>query len=113
VTTYKIPLSPKSQTFSVVLGGQTYNLRLLWAWLPEPGVWLLDISDNLNNPLVQGIPLVTGCDLLEQYNSLNIGGSIGQGNGGYLFVGAGNGDMTTIPTYESLGVSCFLWWQLK
>ena len=107
-TVYEIPLQPNAQTLSITLGDTTYNLRLIWTWVPY-GTWILDINDQFGTPIVQGIPLVTGVDLIGQYSYLNIGGF---GNAGYLFCGS-DGDPTTPPTYENLGKTARLWWQPK
>ena len=47
-------------------------MRLIFLFTPYP-CWELDISDNKGNPLVCGIPLITGADLLAQYGYLNFG----------------------------------------
>lgn len=58
------------------------------------GGWVLDIADSANNPLVQGIPLVTGCDLLQQFGHLGIGGAL------WVLT---DGDPMAVPTYHNLG----------
>ncbi len=99
-TIYEVPLSPQSQVFSIALNGVTYNLTLMWRTAPAPGNWVLDIADSANNPLIQGIPLVTGCDLLGQYEYLGIGGG--------LWVST-DGDPSAIPTYSNLGTLSHLY----
>lgn len=95
-TTYEIPLSPEAQRFTIPLGGKDYQLRLSYQDAPEGG-WLLDILDPLDDPaspIVCGIPLVTGSDLLEQYGHLGIGGE--------LWV-ATDADPDAVPSFENLG----------
>ena len=58
--------------------------------------WALDISGPDNLPLVQGIPIVTGADLLGQYEYLGIGGKI--------FVQS-SGDLDAVPGFADLGAS--------
>ena len=87
-TVYNIPLDPNAQLFDVVLGGVDYNMRLTWNSIMS--LWQLDISDTNGNPLVLGIPLVDGCDLLQQYAYLGLGGAL---------------LVDQIPTYASLGVA--------
>ncbi|MDR3488822.1 MAG: hypothetical protein P4M05_28455 [Bradyrhizobium sp.] len=99
LTIYEIPLSPNPQTMSITLAGVVYQLRFHYANVREGG-WLLDISDNLGNPLVCGIPLVTGVDLLAQYAYLGIGG--------VLFVKS-DGDPDAVPTFDDLGVTSHLY----
>ena len=60
----------------------------------DQGGWILDIADGNNTPIVSGIPLVTGADLLAQYAYLGIGGS--------LYVSNPN-DPGASPTFGSLG----------
>lgn len=73
-TPYEIPLTPEPQTFSIALAGVTYRLTV--AWNSSAGLWVLDIADADSVPLVQGLTLVTGLDLLEQYRHLGIMGSL-------------------------------------
>ena len=66
---YVIPLTPEPQRFSIVLAGRELLLAVRWMDAPEGG-WLLDMA------LVSGIPLVAGCDLLEPYAYLGLGGAL-------------------------------------
>lgn len=91
-TTYVVPLAPTPQTLSITLAGVTYNLRLSWNWTGQN--WVLDLLDVNENPLVNGIPLVTGADLLAQYGYLNLGGQ--------LVVQTTN-DAAAVPTFTNLG----------
>ena len=72
---FGIPLSPP-ETFTISLAGVTYTLRVQYRNAPGGGGWYLDIGDSQGNPLVQGIAMVTGCDLLGQYAYLGIGGGL-------------------------------------
>jgi hypothetical protein len=73
MTTYEIPLKPVPQKLTVTFpNGVDYQLTLNYVFVPDD-CWILDIADADGNPLVQGIPLVTGCDLLEQYGYLGFG----------------------------------------
>lgn len=94
VNAYEIPLSPQAQTFSIPLNAVTYNLTLMWRSKDGIGGWVLDIADASNNPLVTGIPLVTGCDLLGQYAYLGFGGGL------WVLT---DGSPTAVPTYSNLG----------
>jgi hypothetical protein len=72
VSIVEIPLKVgQPQTLSITINNVTYNLSLKWFELAS--LWLLDIADNLNNPIVVGVPLVTGADLLGQYKHLGFG----------------------------------------
>jgi len=98
-TIYQIPLQPTPQTFKATLVGVIYQLTLTYQNTNEGG-WCLDIADSNGNPLVQGIPLVTGCNLLGQYEYLGIGGG--------LWVQTTN-DPDAVPTFENLGVGSMLY----
>ena len=73
MSAYTIPLTHEPQSFSIALGGTEYRLCIRWY---EPGGWLLDISSAADTPILAGVPLVTGCDLLAQYGYLGIGGAL-------------------------------------
>jgi hypothetical protein len=98
---YEIPISPNPQRFSISMAGAAYNLRLIYIDAPDAG-WLLDIDDVNDNPLICGIPLVTGADLLAQYAYLGIGGQ--------LFCTT-DGDPSAVPTFANLGVTSHLYFQ--
>ena len=73
---YTIPLRPEPQSFGITLAGREYRLTVRWMDALEAG-WMLDIQTPENAaPIVMGIPLVTGCDLLEQYAYLEFGGEL-------------------------------------
>ena len=103
-TVYEIPVTPAggNQTFSVELNSVTYRLALTWRNAKEAG-WVLDISDASGNAIVNGIPLVTGADLLAPYKHLAIGG------GGSLTV-ITDGDAGAVPTFANLGLISRLYW---
>lgn len=92
MTAYEIPLSADSQRFTITLAGVIYNLALTW----RSGTgWVLDVADANSVPLVSGIPLVTGTDLLGQFRHLGIGGRL---------VVLVEGDITAVPDYSDLGI---------
>lgn len=99
MTTYEVPLSAEPQTFTISLAGTVYRLRVVYADVAEGG-WIIDISDVSGNPIVAGIPLVTGHDLLEQYAYLGIGGQL---------VVATDGDPDAVPTFANLGTTSHLY----
>lgn len=92
-TVSQIPLAAgTAQTLSVSLNSVIYNLTLTWN-VPAQS-WLLNIADGNGNDLLDGLPLVTGCDLLAQYAYVGIGGSL------YVMT-AGEGD--SVPNFTNLG----------
>jgi hypothetical protein len=91
---YVIPLVPANQEFDISLAGVSYHLRIKWNSFSA--AWILYIEDSQQNPILSGVPMVTGCDLLEQYAYLNIGGAM---------VVQSTNDPTLVPNYASLGVT--------
>lgn len=96
---YTIPLTPEPQSFGITLAGKEYRLTVRWMDCPEQtdaggtrsgasgnslpaqqdimGTWCLDIEEpEKAAPIIMGIPLVTSCDLLEQYEYLEFGGGL-------------------------------------
>ena len=97
MTVYEIPLSPTPQTFQISLAGTVYTLTLYWA---DPFGWFLNIADASGNPILNGVPLVTGADLLAQYAYLGFGGS--------LIVQTSH-DTDAVPTFTNLGINSHLY----
>jgi len=94
---YVIPLINQNQEFDISLAGITYHLRIKWNSFSQ--AWILYIEDSQRNPIVGGIPMVTGCDLLEQYGYLDIGGAM---------VVQSTNNPSLVPDYSSLGKTGFL-----
>lgn len=99
MATYEIPLSPTPQTFGIVLAQVAYNVTVQWRDADQGG-WVLDLADENNVLIVGGIPLVTGADLLEQFDYLAIGGSL---------IVQTDHDTDAVPTFANLGVSSHLY----
>lgn len=64
-----------NQTCSLIVPGNRRNIAfvLTQSWNAEAGYWAIGIYDQTSRPIVLGIPLLCGHDLLEQYQYLNIG----------------------------------------
>lgn len=91
----EIPLTPSTaQTFETTINGDDYRLTLRWREA-EGGGWFMDIATSGGDALINGVPLVTGADLLSQYAYLGIGASL---------IVYSDGDETAVPTYDNLGV---------
>ena len=97
-TVYEIPTGGGATFFNIALAGTTYQFVLLYRDAQSSCAggcgWVLDINDTLGNPIVCGISLVTGIDLLAQYAYLNFGGQ--------LWVTT-DGVPDAVPTYSNLG----------
>ncbi|WP_186086040.1 phage baseplate plug family protein [Burkholderia gladioli] len=98
-TILEIPLSSDGQTFTITLSGTDYTMTVQWR--NAIAMWLLDIADASGNPLVSGLPLVTGANLLEQFGYLGF-------QGGLWVQGADDPD--NLPTYEDMGTGSKLYW---
>jgi hypothetical protein len=91
-TPYTIPLVPQAQTLAITLAGVNYNLNVYWN-VPNNS-WMLDLLDDNGNPILTGVPLVTGADLLEQFAYLGIGGQL---------IVQTTDNPNAVPTYTDLG----------
>ncbi len=100
---YEIPLRPESATFRISLSGKVYQFSVVWRDNDQGG-WFLGISDFNGQPLVLGIPMVTGLNLLYQFGYLGIGA-----DGSGLFM-ISDKDAFVGPSYDSLGTSCKLYY---
>lgn len=97
-STFEIPLTAAPQTFNVSLVGVQYQFTLQWRDATNGG-WVLDIADASSNPIVSGIPLVTGVNLLAQYAYLRLNFE--------LWVQTDAADAP--PTYTNLGTTSHLY----
>ncbi|MFO3907585.1 hypothetical protein AAHD62_24225 [Enterobacter hormaechei] len=93
----EIPLSANNQTFRIALGAATFTLRVIWR---DAAGWIMDVMDSGGQPLLLGVPLVTGVNLLEQYPELGINGA--------LMVKT-NEDAAEYPTKTNLGAGAQLY----
>ncbi|MBN3848619.1 hypothetical protein G3N58_17580 [Paraburkholderia sp. Ac-20342] len=97
-TYYEIPLSAQPQTFTIALGGTTYGFNVQWN--AQNAAWTIDISDASGNAIVTGIPMVTGCNLLEQFDYLGFE---------FALVAQTDSSPDTVPTYDTLGTTSHLY----
>jgi hypothetical protein len=94
VNFYRIPLVSRPQRFRIALNRVEYEVTCRWNQSLEGG-WFLDFIDaKTNQPIVMNCPLVTGIDILGQYEYL--------GFAGQLFIYT-DGDGNAVPTLENLG----------
>ena len=83
---YEIPLIPKSHTAATTINGADCGLALNWN--SEMAAWIMDVSDSAGNALISGIVLVSGVDLLGQFEHVGIGaGMATDGDATYLNLG--------------------------
>ena len=96
---YEIPLQPTNQNIRISILNVNYIIRTYYCDI-ENGGWVIDISDSSGNAILHGIPLVTGSDLLGQYEYLGLGF-------GLMF--ASDGDIYAVSGFNDLGVSGHLY----
>lgn len=93
MTPFEVPLAPpQPQRFNIELAGQTRQLTLVWN-IPA-ACWLMNIADQNGDTIVNGLPLITGADLLEQFEYLLFGGN---------FVAQTDSMADEVPTFDNLG----------
>jgi predicted Zn-dependent protease with MMP-like domain len=97
---FSIPLQAQPQTFTINLSGTTYTFVLNYRNTTMGG-WVLDINDVNNNPIVQGLPLITGANLLAKYTYLGFTGAL-------WVQTADNPD--AVPTFQNLGTDGLLYY---
>src|ERR1700719_665867 len=93
-TPYLIPLQPTNQKLQITLAGTVYTLTVRWNDMN--GAWTLDMADASQNPIISGIPVVTGEDLLAPYGYLNFGGQL---------IAQTTNDTNAVPTMANLGTT--------
>lgn len=92
MASFEIPLSPLPQSFSIDLDATSYKLTVGYNRIGA--YWALNIDDQQGIPIVHGIALVTGADLLEQFRYLGFTGAL---------VCQSDGNADDIPTVDNLG----------
>ena len=98
MSVYEIPLSPEAQSFSITIANVNYNMTIKWNTVAF--FWVLDIYDDNDAPILTGVPLVTGADLLAQYGYMNFN---------FKLIAQTDVDLSATPTYANLGISGHLY----
>lgn len=106
----EIPLVASPQSFSIQLDNVPYQMTATWrdvassavgdATASVGGGWMLDMADQVGMPIISGIPLVTGSNLLAQYAYLGIGQAL---------VVQTSHDVDAVPTYDNLGAEAHVY----
>ena len=91
----EIPLTANPQSFETLLSGARVRITLTWRNKGGSG-WVMDLDNGDGDRLISGIPLVTGCNLLEQYQHIGIPGEL-------WVVTVSGGKAFDVPTYANLG----------
>lgn len=89
----EFPLRPEAQQMTIELASVLYTVRFGWCDTPDGG-WFMDLGTYEGAPLIQGLPLTAGEDVLQQFAYLGIGGEIRVET---------DGNSLVEPTYGDLG----------
>ncbi|MFA9439398.1 hypothetical protein ACDA63_07155 [Uliginosibacterium sp. sgz301328] len=100
MSTFEIPLTSQPQRFTITLSGVDYIVTVRYRDA-QYGGWVVDIADAQQNPMVSGIPLVTGIDLLAQYKYMGFGGRLWAQT---------TDDPDAVPTFANLGTGSRVYW---
>jgi hypothetical protein len=101
---FEIALNPRPERFRVTLP-DSFVLTLTVAWRNRGGAgWVMDVADGNGVALLNGIPLVTGVDLLAQHQHIGIPGG--------LVVLSDGADPLAPPTLAGLGIDSRLYYLL-
>lgn len=100
-TIYEIPLSGDPQSLFIVLAGIEYKLTFIFRDVDQGG-WIMDIATTTGAPIVAGIPLVTGADLLAQYAYLGLNVEMRVTT---------DSNMDAVPTFDNLGSASHLYFR--
>ena len=92
-TAFEIPLSPSAQSFFLRLANTTYRIDMRWS--SPSACWLMDFSTEQEAPLLMGLAVVTGADLLAQFAYLGFKGGL---------IVMTEGDPDAVPTFLNLGI---------
>lgn len=68
----QVPLRAQNEVFDIDLGNSSFRMRLYWNKVM--GAWIFDLMDSDGNPITQHQPLVTGVNILDQFNYKELGG---------------------------------------
>lgn len=102
--TFLIPLLNVPQDFTITLANRELRIVSKWNDSVEAG-WVIDIYDDITEEaLVVCVPMVTGADLLEQYEYLNLNGKL------IVFT---DGDESAVPTLLNLGTESNLYFKTE
>lgn len=98
---YQIPLSTGAQSFSIRLGEYNYRMTLIYRDA-DCGGWFLDMVRTDGSDALQGLPLVTGVNLLAQFGYKRMGGA--------LWCELPKQVKNYEPTYADMGQTLSLFW---
>jgi hypothetical protein len=97
---FEVSLVSVPQEFQVSLSGVDYRMVVTWCWPIQ--CWILDIYDAQTlDPILLGNAIVTGADLLAQFEYLGFPGAL---------VAQTDHDRLAQPTFDNLGTLSHLFY---
>ena len=100
MTAYTVPTTPRTpKRITIFLSGTEYTLRFTWNSIAS--CWILDVSNASGEPLLSGVPIVTGADLLEQFQYVGIYGQM---------IAQTDNDPGAVPTFDNFGDTSHLFY---
>jgi hypothetical protein len=100
-----IPLTTDpNNTFSstIPVNGKNVTFYFFLRWNAQANYWVMDLSDSSKNPIISSIPLISGINILEQYDYLKIGKA--------YIVSNDSSSQSDIPDTTNLGTQFVLVW---
>jgi len=98
MTPFEVPLTATPQRVSVTLGTETYLMTVRWNKPAQ--CWVFDLANQGGTEILTGVPIVTGADLLEQFEYMEFGGAL---------IAQSDSDIDTVPTFTNLGTEGHLY----
>lgn len=95
----EIPLNPYPENFGITLDDKEFSVTTTWN-VPSQ-TWTITLSDSVGNPILGGVPLIPGVDLLAQYPYLGFVGKL---------VAQVDHDQNAVPSYDGLGSTGHLYY---
>ena len=92
---YELPFTGRQQYVNITLAAVRYRFKL--AWNVYASCWILDILQADGVPIARGLPIVTGADMLAQFEYLEVGGQF------LVTTDQTYGEM--VPSYQGLGLT--------
>lgn len=92
MTPYEIPTTPRHERFRITLSGTEYQITQRYCQGAQ--AWVVNIDQADGTPRVRGLMLVTGVDLMSQFEHLGLAGAI---------VVQSDDVVDKVPSYATLG----------
>jgi hypothetical protein len=99
VQAYEVPLIPAPQAFQIALSAIGYQFEVYWCWPAQ--CWMANLYDAHSQPLILGLPLTTGVDILGQFVYVGVPGRM---------VVQTDHNALVPPTFANLGIQSHLYY---